>query len=552
MKSFAFLLCFFSASVTIAQSLESTIKDVQLKKTTKNQSFEYVEGSECLIRFTIFDTDDEEETIFELNLADLNANTVSFDTKGNEVTVEASTRGKRDLIKVYEDGEVEGFDDEMEVYAAGIEEAREIVSALRSAIETCSENSSENNYGEFTSDELQAKLENNITDVDINDEAYLQSISKAPQQKNVFLFEFTDQEEGEVMEYYFNPADLDADKVAFDTDDAAVVLQLETNNGDELIKVVENGETDGYTDKLEMMMQDLEQARDMVYLWQAFIGKFENNTVGFIEGVKEATLEQTIGYIPRNVVEVAVNEDVFNQKITIEKNSGFGYLLDLEIDEVSEGETDRYLWNMADVEPNDIEFDISGSLVSVVLPIDDKRDLVQHWEDGEMEGFEDEVKIYVNTLEDAKSLVNAFRHFAGILIKQDDTPGLPESTDALADYLEENITEVNVDDDRYQQTFEIREGNACLGLFELVDDDDEMIYEWNFTDLDRKKIEFDTKGDEIVITVETSGSRELIEVRENGEVEDYENEFVIRANTIEEARSIVEGIREMIVQCKAN
>ena len=548
-------LIFFTGMSVLGfgQSLEELVQDVPMKKTTKNQSVSYVEGSDCLVQFTIYDTDDKEEIIFEMNLADLNENTVSFDTKGSEVTVEAATRGKRDLIKVYEDGEVEGFDDEMYIYAAGIEEAREIVYAMKEAIEACTDNQAGNNYGDFSDDELLAQLENNINDITLEDDKYLQSLNKAPLQNDVIVYEFTDEDEGEVKEYYFNPADLDEDEVAFDTDDTSVILKLETNGRDDMIKVVENGQVDEYTNQLEILMQDLEQAREMVYLWQEYIQRFENENVAFIDGVKDASLEQTISYIPDNIEEVAVNDDVFQQKLSIQENesSGFGFILNYEVEEVSESEINTYRWNMADIDPNEIAYDIDKTLVQVVLPVDDGRNLVQHWENGGMEGFEDEVKIYVNSLEDAKNLVNAFRHFAGILIKSESTFTLPESADGLADYLKELIKEVVVDDDSYQQSFEIREGNPCLGLFELTDDDDEMVYEWNFTDLDRGEIDFDTKGDEILINIETSGNRELIEVRENGEVDDFENEFEIRANSIEEARAIVEGFKKMVTSCKA-
>ena len=547
------LMLFTSISVlSFGQSLEELVQDVPMKKTTKNQSVSQVEGSECLLRFTIYDTDDKEEIAFEVNLADLNENTVSFDTKGSEVTVEASTRGKRDLIKVYEDGEVEGFDDEMFLYAAGIEEAREIVYAIKEAVENCVANLAENNFVDFSADELEAQLENNINDLTVNDEEYLQSLNKAPLQDDVLVYELTDQDEGEVLEYYFHPADLDEDKVAFDTDDTFVILSLQTNGKDDLIKVVENGEVDEYTDEIEIIMQNLEQAREMVYLWKKYIQRFENETVAFIEGVKDASLEQTLAFIPEQIGEVAVNQDVFQQELSIEENSdfGFGYILKYEVNEVSENEINTYRWNMADIDPNEIKFDIDKTLVEVILTVDDDLDLIQNWENDEMEGFENEVSIYVNTIEDAKRLVNAFRHFAGILIKSEDAFTLPETAEGLADYLQELVQEVVIDDDRYEQSFEFREGNPCLGLFASVDDDDEMVYEWNFTDLDRREIEFDTKGDEIIINVETSGSRKLIEVLENGETDDFENEFEIRANNIEEARAIVAGFKEMILFCK--
>jgi hypothetical protein len=554
MKTLCLILFASISTISYGQTLEELVQNVPMKKTTKNQSLSYVEGSECLVQFTIYDTDDKEEIVFELNLADLNENTVSFDTKGSEVRVEASTRGKRDLVKVYEDGDVEGFDDEMYIFAAGIEEAREIVYALKEAVEACTKNLTNSDYSESSETELLAQLENNIGDITVEGDKFLQSLNKAPLQQDVLVYELTDEDEGEVKEYFFNPADLDEGEVAFDTDDTSVILKLETNGRDDLIKVVENGQVDEYTNEIEILMQNLEQARDMVYLWQEYIQRFENETVAFIDGTKDASLEQTLTFIPENIGEVAVNDDIFQQELSIQENesSGFGFILNYEVEEVSEKEINTYRWNMADVNPNEIRFDIDKTLVQVVLPIDDGRNLIQRWENGEMEGFEDEVSIYVNTLEDAKRMVNAFRHFAGIIIQGETTFTLPESAEGLATYLQEIVQEVVVDDDRYQQSFESREGNPCLGLFELTDDDDEMVYEWNFADLDLGDIDFDTKGDDILIKVETSGGRDLIEVRENGEVDDFENEFEIRASSIEEARAIVEAIKQLTKSCKGD
>ena len=130
---------FFLATTVYAQQadLAEALQDVTVKEETYEQSFTYDEKNNCLLTFTILDDDEGEETVYQVNAADLNEYKVRFDTKGKAIVVEAETRGGKDVVRVLEDSEVKGFDDGLEFYATSIENARDLVKALKGIVTAC-------------------------------------------------------------------------------------------------------------------------------------------------------------------------------------------------------------------------------------------------------------------------------------------------------------------------------------------------------------------------------------------------------------------------------
>ncbi|MEM8964914.1 MAG: hypothetical protein AAGE93_00740 [Bacteroidota bacterium] len=550
------------ANLTLAQSpawntLSQAVQDVQVKDDLYEQSFAYAPDNNCLLTFTIFDTDDGEETVYKVNAADLNEHKISFDTRSKEVVIEVEVRGGKDLVQVFEDGEPKAFDDSFEFYASDIENAREVVRAFKEIVQGCGERSREILvYGQVNPsfEDALGFLTSEIGEVESSDGAIGQTFTHDISLPTVITYEREDTNEGEIFRYIVNMADFNEQSVSFDTEKGQVVVLLETIGGRDLIQTFENGELDDYEHELEIIATDIEQARVMEKALKGMIAQAgQRYDASFLPGVANPSMDQTVSFLSSQIGEVVLDKESYEQSVNYEAaTQQFRY----QVVEASEGDEMTYLVNPADINPRTIDFDTKGSEVLIELETEGERDLIQELENGVVDGFTDEIVIRAATVDEARRWVGALQQMVTLAqANQQDlftsAVGSSPTPGATLQYLQSNIGSVDEGEDQYEQSLVPGSDNRCLLTYTLIDEDgEEKIFEWNMADINPRQIAFDTKGESIVLTLKTTAQRDLVREIEEGEVEGYENEVELLANTIEEARALVAAFKNMAESCK--
>ena len=538
-----------------SQDVTELVQPVTIKGDVYEQSFSTQPENTCLVRFTVLNTKKGKETVFELNASDLNKRAVSFDTRKNEVTVKAMTQGKRDLIRVYEDGQVEGYQDEVSVLVPGIKEARLLVDALTEMASQCQEQqASADSSSDQSVSTLLSFLEDKVGEVSINDEQFDQAITHDAQNPSIITYERIEHSKGDELQYTVNLTDLNDRSIAFDTKGTAVWVIAETKGKRDLVQVHKNGQLDGYEDQIALMANDIEHARQLEQAWKQLVTLSESETE-FLPSNADPSVAETLRFLEEHVGNVEVKDDKYEQAFSYEENTrngGVGYLLTYQVSDAGKGEEETYHWNMADMHPSSIQFDIQRSNVVVELQTLDKSDLIAYSEDGVLDGYTDGLAIRANSIEEARQLTQAFQHVAKKLNDQPATLSLPTTVSGTLDFLQQRVGEITVGEERFSQSIEAQSDGPCTLSYQIVDGDegDEFVYEWNMTDLNESSISLNTKGNAVFASVETIGRRDLIEVMENGEVDDYEKQLDIRAAGIEEAREIIAALKQLASLCK--
>ena len=212
--------------------------------------------------------------------------------------------------------------------------------------------------------------------------------------------------------------------------------------------------------------------------------------------------------------------------------------------------------NPADINANSIVSDTKGEAVLITLETQGERDLIQESENDQVEGYENEMTIRAPGVQEARHWVEALKRLVTLTRTeaQDQFSALGSNPDQAAtlQFLQNNIGEVVAGEDAYQQTFTSASGNPCLVSYSVVEEEKgkEETYEWNMADINANQIIFDTKGTSVLVTLTTRGKQDLIKAIEEGEVDGYEDEVTLRANTIEEARSMVVALQHLTQQCE--
>ena len=545
-------------NVAFAQqaALTEAVQNVQVKDDTYEQSFSYDAANDCLLTFTVLDTDKGEEIVYQVNAADLNEHKVRFDTQGKAVVVEAETRGGKDLVRVLEDGEVEGFDDSFELYASDIENARDMVSALKELVTSCHAANQEmtiNGKANPTFDEALTFLASEIGEITVGQSAFKQSFSYDANQPTVITYTWEDPSESESRKYVANVADFNEQSVSFNTKGGNVWVTLETQGGRDLIQTYEDGEPDDYENEMVLMAADIEQARVLEKALKSLIAaSAKRQQDSFLPGNAEPDLNATARYLTEHIGDVTLSKDVYEQAFSYDAaNRQLSY----NVTDVSKGDETTFRVNPADINVNSIALDTKGSEVLITLETQAERDLIQVLENDVVEDYEDQITLYAPGVEEARHWVDALKRLV-LLGHADQKDGFlsagsnPDQA-ATLQFLQENIRQVEAGEDSYQQTFTPASDNQCLVTYTVFDEDkgEEETYEWNMADINANPIAFDTKGEEILVTITTTGDRELIKVIENGEVDGYEEEVELRANTIEEARALVSAFKHLAGLC---
>ncbi|MEM9672150.1 MAG: hypothetical protein AAF992_06115 [Bacteroidota bacterium] len=558
----AYLLGLLLAYPVAAQqawtTLSQVVQDVQIKDDVYEQSFTYATENNCLLTITIYDTDDGEETTYTVNATDLNDRKIRFDTRSREILVEVETRGGRDLVQVFEDGEAKEFSDGFKFYATDIENAREIVQAFKEVVQSCGQQSNEvliNGQANPSFEESLGFLTSEIREIATNEGAIEQSFTYNSALPTVITYEWEDTNEGESYRYVANMVDFNEQSVSFNTKRGDVWVSLETIGGRDLIQVFENGEPDNYDHELQIRATDIEQARVLEKALKSLIaGAEQRYDNSFLPGVVNPDMNQTVAYLTNMVGEVALEKETYEQAFSYNAAS---QQLRYDVIEASDGEQLSYLVNPADINPRTVDFDTKGSEVLIEMKTEAERDLVQEREDDVVDGFTDEIVIRASTIDDARRWVGALRQLVSLAQEnQQDlfflmAGGSPTPSTALQ-FLQSNIGAVNDGDDRYQQTLTSGLDNQCLLTYTLIDDDkgEEKVFEWNMADINPRRIAFDTKSSNVMVTLTTTAERDLVREIEDGEVEGYENEVELLANTIEEARALVSAFKLLAESCK--
>jgi hypothetical protein len=113
--------------------LNWNIPQVEVPGMIYKQNMEITAGSECNLKFIRVETPDGKGSVeyaYEFTAQDIDNKGSRVDVSGNLVKINLVTKGKQKLIKPYENGEVENFDDDLTIYADDVLVARKILAAM--------------------------------------------------------------------------------------------------------------------------------------------------------------------------------------------------------------------------------------------------------------------------------------------------------------------------------------------------------------------------------------------------------------------------------------
>ncbi|MGC9341881.1 MAG: hypothetical protein ACP5E3_04200 [Bacteroidales bacterium] len=499
-----------------------------------------------LVKMSSKSTDEDGEQAvynYEMDLNDINPLAINLDVSGKSLSIEVPVReGKRFIEVSGPDGRE--YIDEMLIYADDIEVARQIVNALSYVVtNTMPARPQWESYPEalnFISD--------NVGEVKIDDETFLNSFefSDSPSGIVEFTTKITDDDgETEEYSYSFYLTDL-IDKAILDVSKNSITVKLNTKNDRDYIRETENQEPSGYVSDMEFHVDNIDMARDIM-------NAFEYATRNSEEKIREfGDVSDISSWLNENIANLKIDNDQYEQKISIlPENENQLIFETLLTEDDGETTTTRFMVYPEDLSLEEMEIKVSGNKLMVPLETE-KGNFIKNFQNEELQNFTDEMEVLFFDPLVAKNFMAAIRSLKEQSIVEDRT-GM--SKDEALEFLGANIQNIQLAEDTYEQKLEIDDTGNCKLIFTRVETDDkgesdEYIYEFIASDIHPGNSELAVKGELIEIDLVTRGNEKLIKPYENGEVEDFEDEFAIYVDDVLLAKKTLAAFEALSRECK--
>lgn len=394
------------------------------------------------------------------------------------------------------------------------------------------------------------ELKENLLEVKTGDETYSHEIELIGYSVLKYtLLEVDEKGNREEIVYEFNVADLDPYVVREETKKDIIYLSLTVDNGQKFIKEYVNGEAKGYEETMVMVTKNIDNARIMKDLIKKAIPLAENIMASKLSVDTYPEMET---WLTEQVTSAeGSSSKTYNQSLSaMDDFPGSMRFVQTTVTAKSSVEM-QYIFNIADININALKFNISGSSFSLDLQTKRKQKLIKVLKNGAPDGFEDEIEIFTNNVEEARDMKNILTK--AVPLAQDEVEGSIQKFEELQpalDYLTKYINNINYGDESMEQSVE----GDCLMKFIQVDADakstTKMDTELNLIDINGNLIDYKVTSDKMYVEIKTKETIDLLKTYENDEFDGYEDKLKIYAENVEVARRIKASLEDLIKICE--
>lgn len=533
----------------LVAEFQDNLMEVQTGDETYTHELELLAHS--VLKYTLTEVDDKgnrEELTYEFNVADLDPYVVREETKKDIIYLSLTVDNGQKFIKKYVNGEVKGYEENMLMVTKNIDNARILKDLMKKAIplaeDIMSKKLSVNTYPE-----METWLTEHVVNAESGSKSYTQALvalDDFPGNVRLIQTEIT-AKTSEEKQYIFNLADININSLKFKISGSSFSLDFETNRKQKLIKVLENGAPKGFDDEIEIFTNNVEEARDLKNILTKAVPLAEDIVEGSIKKIE--SLLSALDYLGKFVQNINYGDESMEQAV---EGNCLMKITQVDADAKSTKKTTAE-FNLIDINGNLIDFDVASGKMFVEFTTKESLDLLKMYENDEFDGYDDAFKIYAENVEVARRIKAALEDAIRICERDYIDPFADMSVEQKIGWLTENMDEVRIGEETITQSFErIDEADPeKIKLTKLEVDtkgSQEEIFEFNFTDINPKSIQYKIGSKTLAISFETKFKEDIIKYYKDGEIENYQDGFELSMTDIEGARNVILVFKQIIAE----
>ena len=528
----------------LTNKLKQSVVAVQSATKSYEPKIDFVEPA--VIRYSYIETDQKGNHInyvYEFNLSDIDPYAVREQTQKDKINVVLAVRNKQKLVKVTKNDEVQPYDEQVEIIAKDIENARAISDIIKKAIPPA-EKVMAGRLKLTGYDAMVTWLTNNVKSVDLGTKSYKQTLVKGEKPGSI---KFTQVESDgktsteEVM--VFNLADINVSSINFKITGNKFGVDFETIQRAKYISVRRNGEVKPLVNEITINTNNVDEARDLktVLALAAPLA---------IEKVKAdipplATEKEALQRIKTLTGEVASGNKQISQSFDGQCLTVF---TQVEKDPKTT-ENNVYKFNWIDINPAASVIDVTGDRIFIDLAVNDSKKLIMHTCDDKFNGYDNEVKLFMTDIENARRVKAAVDK---AVEKCKSSYKEPFGNDAASSvtWIIKNVTDVVLEDVTVKQSLEQVEPGKNNKLkytrkeLNAKGSGADEVYEFSLSDINPLTVETEVKGKWLYVSMETNFKSKIIKYYKDGKIQPYTATLEFAVNDVDKSRNMISALKK--------
>ncbi|MCB0642164.1 MAG: hypothetical protein KDC44_11010 [Phaeodactylibacter sp.] len=388
--------------------LEKNVKGGQIE----DQRFDYVLKQDpqldTRLQLTLDESDSKnsKQVLYGFNLGDFNTNSVRMMIKGKVPYVELRTDGRNKYVSVVENGVIDDYTGDFEIYTDEVEKARDLETVLRLLIPLAKDKMKAQlpSFGSGT--EAMSFLSDAVGNVAVGSDNYQQSMSNACK-TTVQINKSDEKGNNEDYIYELNLGDLNSGRTEISVSGETVGVSLETVGKERYIQVTKNGEPQNYSSDLVIITEGIEQARFLAEAFKPAIEQCKTQLGSEAPSDPKAAL----AYIQQQLVTL---DDGKGNSLDQSLTPADGDPCKLEFKQVvnsSKGSQDRlFEVVLSDLDANSLNLKVSGKDIFVQVNTKQREKIIKAYENGEIEPYASELSWQFSKLEPARNSMKALEN----------------------------------------------------------------------------------------------------------------------------------------------
>jgi hypothetical protein len=533
----------------IIQNLDKKLISVDIGKEKGDPSVSSDKKSPCTVIFSVEDTDAKgksETSTYEIGLADLSPQLLKATTKGNVRLVEVATKDRQEFIKFTKDGDFKGYVNKFNLPAYDNDAAKDIMDLLKSAIETCEKTVSDACAKPTTFNDATNQLKSLIQKISINETTIEQDLQfdKSIPTRAVLTVRESAKSKTSERTFAFDFADMADNKVKFTVSSKQLKINIFSRNGD-LIQRKQDGKCQSNENDLTLLAANIEQAKCLVKTLQSGIAIARDEADKRLPSLTD--LGAALKLAADNVQTFEQCGTTREQSLDKKSLTTYSITTNTEGGKKS-GDKQSYSFNFTDINLKSIAMKISGNSIGVKMQTTDNKNFIKVLKNNELQSYDNEVLFFAKTGEEAKLLMHALKKIVDLTPKSATTTCDKNGVDAL-ECAVKMVKTIKKGDDEVKQKLERLPDNAyklrlSIEVFKGKTTE-EVNYEFNFKDIDPRRIELKISGKEVSVVLPTKNNEKIIKENKKDKT-GYDNSVTIKVEDIESGRDLMQTLQKVV------
>ena len=511
--------------------VKSYVKEIKLEKSSVNQAFSYADATPYDIKLAITNTDSKgksTEEIYEFNLGLMGD--VKRSASSKEMKVEVASLKNQKVIRYTKSGEMQNYENKVELLSENIDDARELEKNLKEAIAAAKiawEASIKLPKDDLGA--LQIWLEQNVKEVTAEKQTFKQSFKKSETYKDRTSLNLAENDGKKTTETSsdFSWGDLNDGSAELKISGKEIYVSAKAKN--DYIKSQK-----GYDNEVKIYAQTPSDGAVLQMAIQKIIPAAKKELQTRLP--KITTKEDGFKILKDRTKDFKVNESNYTQKLAPT------CLTSYNLKSEAKGKTldETFKFNFGDL--SDYKLSVSKDVIKITSKVIDNKKYIQYTKDGTLQNYDNSVDFVVGDLEDARYLAEALPAISKGCksnITASDFNWLVGKLKSIENPKQELVLQDGNDKCKWKFTSTLAESKKSV----------ETISEFNLYDIDPKKIDIDISGKTAGVTAFTLNKEKFIkQTKENKP--GFSNEINLIINDIEDAQKTLATFKNLVEGCK--